>query len=529
MPLKNNRPNIKTPHAIPAITPLEQMALNETAGSLALRDSTSKILSHSLSADNLPTWESMINTAVFSEPEPITPPKPAIPPEPVLAEMPPALDAKLYKPRFPISSWFSKPQRDAITAAAAELYEEDQARWLSQCETITRENDETLKEWERYKHSLIASWQENQEIIWEIWEKKRWQFLDAQDRYNTMLPELKRRYAAAEHGAIEEYNSLILTHSDYPFSFARNNQLEYTPDSKTLAIDYSLPLIEVIPTLKEAKFIKSKNEVKRTYITDKQHHDLYDDLLYAIVIRTIHELFETDTIHAVDNIILNGWINSIDKAVGMEVNRCILSISITRSDFSAINLAHIDPKECFKRFKGVGSTKLSELIPVAPILNLNKNDRRFVSSYDVADSIQEGDNLASMHWEDFEHLIRELFEKEYGINGGEVRVTQASRDGGVDAVIFDPDPIRGGKIVVQAKRYNNVVGVAAVRDLYGTVINEGAMKGILITTSNYGADAYNFSKNKPITLMNGANLLHLLSKHGKNGRINLKEAKEQQG
>ena len=39
-----------------------------------------------------------------------------------------------------------------------------------------------------------------------------------------------------------------------------------------------------------------------------------------------------------------------------------------------------------------------------------------------------------MHWEDFEHLIRELFEKEFSCNGGEVKVTQASRDGGVDAI-----------------------------------------------------------------------------------------------
>ena len=140
--------------------------------------------------------------------------------------------------------------------------------------------------------------------------------------------------------------------------------------------------------------------------------------------------------------------------------------------------------------------------------------------------MQEDDNLAVMHWEDFEHLIRELFEKEFGAHGGEVKVTQASRDGGVDAVIFDPDPIRGGKIVVQAKRYTNTVGVAAVRDLYGTVINEGAMKGILITTSDYGPDAFHFAKDKPLTLMNGANLLYLVEKHGKKARIDLKEAKK---
>jgi len=136
------------------------------------------------------------------------------------------------------------------------------------------------------------------------------------------------------------------------------------------------------------------------------------------------------------------------------------------------------------------------------------------------------ENLATMDWQDFEHLIRELFEKEFGQAGTEVKITQASRDRGVDAIAFDPDPLRGGKFVIQAKRYTNTVDVSAVRDLYGTVVNEGANRGILVTTSNYGRDAYDFSKDKPITLINGANLLHLLEKHGYHVRIDLKEAKQ---
>ena len=98
---------------------------------------------------------------------------------------------------------------------------------------------------------------------------------------------------------------------------------------------------------------------------------------------------------------------------------------------------------------------------------------------------------------------------------------------GVDAIAFDPDPIRGGKIVIQAKRYTNTVGVAAVRDLYGTVMNEGATKGILVTTSDYGPDAYEFAKDKPLVLMNGANLLYLLEKHGHQAQIDIKQAREQ--
>lgn len=47
-----------------------------------------------------------------------------------------------------------------------------------------------------------------------------------------------------------------------------------------------------------------------------------------------------------------------------------------------------------------------------------------------------------------------------------------------------------------------------------------------MTTSNYGNDAYEFAKGKPLQLLNGANLLSLLEKHGHKARINIKEAKE---
>jgi restriction system protein len=130
-----------------------------------------------------------------------------------------------------------------------------------------------------------------------------------------------------------------------------------------------------------------------------------------------------------------------------------------------------------------------------------------------------------MDWLEFEHLIRELFEKEFSPNGGEVKITQSSRDGGVDAIAFDPDPIRGGKIIIQSKRYTNVVGVSSVRDLYGSVLNEGATKGIIVTTSHFGNDAYEFAKGKPLTLIDGSNLLHLLQKHGYNAKIDIQEAK----
>ena len=52
-----------------------------------------------------------------------------------------------------------------------------------------------------------------------------------------------------------------------------------------------------------------------------------------------------------------------------------------------------------------------------------------------------------------------------------------------------------------------------MRDLYGTVQNEGASKGILVTTSGYGQASYEFAEGKPLELLSGPNLLYLLEEH----------------
>ena len=50
-------------------------------------------------------------------------------------------------------------------------------------------------------------------------------------------------------------------------------------------------------------------------------------------------------------------------------------------------------------------------------------------------------------------------------------------------------------------------------------MNEGANKGILVTTSGYGPDAFEFAKDKPIELIEGGGLLFLLQEIGIEARI----------
>jgi restriction system protein len=88
--------------------------------------------------------------------------------------------------------------------------------------------------------------------------------------------------------------------------------------------------------------------------------------------------------------------------------------------------------------------------------------------------------------------------------GYQARLTKASHDAGIDTEAFDPQPIRGGKIVVQCKKYSNVVGASYVRNLYGVIQHEGATKGILITTSHFSSDARTFAHGKPSAMADDA-------------------------
>ena len=431
-----------------------------------------------------------------------------------------------YLPRFSILEKLMPSKKKRIKQELEQDFQQDYVRWLEDKKEIDRVNNNLKNKY----HLDLALWNNSlnaqRNELNSSYDRRRKEFYKQRIEYNKKIEGLKLSYHNLDSDAVQEYCEQILSISDYPPKFPQGFALEYWKDSKILLVDYDLPAKEHLPTLKEVKYVSTRNELKEVHISDSQLNKNYSVTLYTITLRTLHELFEYDTADALTSVCFNGWVNSVNPASGHEENRCVLSIQVNKKEFQAIDLTRVDPKICFTQLKGISYQNLHQLTPIKPILQMTKKDKRFIEGYSVANALDDRTNLAAMDWEDFENLIREIFEKEFSKGGGEVKITRASRDGGVDAVAFDPDPIRGGKIVIQAKRYTNVVGVSAVRDLYGTVVNEGAIKGIRVTTANYGSDAYEFAKDKPITLLNGSNLLHLLEKHGHKAKIDLVEAKK---
>ena len=462
-------------------------------------------------------WEKLV--AEYSLPKPAYPTTFDLPPKPQANK--PAKPVYLQCPRRPqeeqaVAKW--NEDCEQIEAENLRLLNEYTAA-VNRCEI---ENQPAVAEWNKACNRIKAEKSRRQKehaVALEEWNGSRIEY------EKNEVVRLRIDYMSLLPNVVVNYCKQTLSLSDFPENILGKINLEYIPETKILIVDYLLPAPGDLPRVKEVKYVKARNEFVEEFLPERDVNQIYDDVLYQICLRSLYELFETDEANALSAVVFNGWVESVDKATGKDTKACVMSVHAKKEEFQKINLARVDPKACFKALKGVGSSTLHSLTPIAPVLKINREDKRFVTSYAVAGQLDERTNLAAMDWEDFEHLIRELFEKEFSKPGCEVKVTQASRDGGVDSVVLDSDPIHGGKTVIQAKRYTNTVGVAAVRELWGTVLNEGAMKGILVTTADYGPDAYEFAKGKPLVLLNGANLLHLLEKHGHKAKIDIQEAK----
>jgi restriction system protein len=479
-----------------------------------------ELLSSALSKTNFFNWESLKDTSRFEKPEPKPPAIEPLPTKPLSTDS--QFVAAPVIPRINIVDWiFPRVRRRKLTEASTEWenrkkdarqrFAQVNASWETQAKEIRERNQNGLENHEKAK---IA------------WQLERKTFGEKQKIFNSGVDEFKKSYYERSPDALIRYWTELLSRSEYPDSFPRDQIVSFDREAGMLVVDYELPPQKSIPNTKHFKYVVNRKEFQEVAVSDAEFKRLYDEVLYQICLRTLFELFRADDVDVIRNIVFNGWVQAIDKATGANTHPCIMTVQANKAEFLALNLNQVDLKACFRSLKGISGSKLIDFSPVRPVLSLNREDPRFVGSYNVAESLNDKTNLAAMDWLDFENLIRELFEKEFSKNGGEVKITQASRDGGVDAIAFDPDPIRGGKIVIQAKRYTNTVGVAAVRDLFGTVHNEGATKGILVTTSDYGPDAYEFANGKPLTLLSGGELLYLLSKHGYQAKIDIQGAKK---
>ncbi|MDC0773829.1 restriction endonuclease [Streptomyces sp. HD] len=331
-------------------------------------------------------------------------------------------------------------------------------------------------------------------------------------RHNGGIVEVTAGVRRGEPDSVIEYFSAALYSSTaWPDGFPRQVAAAFDPAARQLVLDWEMPTYDVVPEAKSVRYVPSQDQDKETARPVTQRRALYREVLAQSMLLVLHQLFAADEYGILDSVALNGFVDAPDPATGRQSHIFLATVMAGRSGFTELHLEQVDPVSCLTdALRGQLATRPDQLTSVRP-----SRQPRDVGNHVVTHGGDEEPDLYDMDPIAFESLVAELFRA----MGMQAVTTERSNDGGVDVDALDPTPIRGGKIVVQVKRYRATVPPTAVRDLYGTVQDRGANKGVLVTTSAFGPGSHTFARGKPLELISGSELVDLLHRHGLRGRL----------
>ncbi|GGX13108.1 restriction endonuclease [Streptomyces chartreusis] len=331
-------------------------------------------------------------------------------------------------------------------------------------------------------------------------------------RHNAGVVEVTAGVRRGEPDSVIEYFSAALYSSTaWLEGFPRQVAAAFDPAARQLVLDWEMPPYDVVPEAKSVRYVPSQDQDKETARPATQRRALYREVLAQSALLVLHQLFAADEYGILDSVALNGFVDAPDPATGRQSHIFLATVMAGRSGFTELHLEQVDPVSCLTdALRGQLAARPDQLTPVRP-----SRQPQDVGNHVVTHGGDEEPDLYDMDPIAFESLVAELFRA----MGMQAVTTQRSNDGGVDVDALDPTPIRGGKIVVQVKRYRATVPPTAVRDLYGTVQDRGANKGVLVTTSAYGPGSHTFARGKPLELISGSELVDLLHRHGLRGRL----------
>ncbi|MER6916329.1 restriction endonuclease [Streptomyces sp. NPDC000594] len=370
---------------------------------------------------------------------------------------------------------------------------------------------------ERYQHDLgLARAAE---------EQRRAQLAEYRRRYDAwagaQLAEVRQHNAgvarmveglrSGDPDAVVEYFSAALYSSqEWPQGLPRQLSAAFDRGARQLVLSWELPGFDVVPPARSVRYVAASDQLKEVARPVTQRRAVYRDVLAQCLLLALRDLFAADEHGVLDSVALSGFVDDVDPATGRHAEIVLASVTVSRQDFAPLRLDQVSAVDCLEGIRGRLSAKPDTRVAVRP-------DRLpgDVGAGVVSHGGGDDPDLLEMDPVEFEGLVAELFRA----RGMRAVTTQRSNDGGVDVEAFDPDPISGGRIIVQVKRYRNTVPPTAVRDLYGTVQDAGANKGVLVTTSGFGPGSYTFANGKPLTLVSGVELVELLNGHGLRGRL----------
>ena len=156
----------------------------------------------------------------------------------------------------------------------------------------------------------LKAYEERKTIALQDYFSAKQEFEAEQRQHNADVIFLRESFENCEECAIEKYASVVLANSHYPSELDMDFDVDYVGTDSTLYISFLLPRIDDLPMIDRYTFNQSEDEIREHPMSKVNAVALYEKILFAVGIRTIHEMFEAIYNNAVEFVVFKGYILS---------------------------------------------------------------------------------------------------------------------------------------------------------------------------------------------------------------------------
>jgi hypothetical protein len=158
----------------------------------------------------------------------------------------------------------------------------------------------------------------------------------------------------------------VLRAMPLPCGIIPNPDVEYSPFTRQLVVNYELPTVDVVPTAKAYRYVKSREAVVETARPAGQVKALYASTIAQLTLLSLATVFELDGEHQFGVVIFNGVVETTDPNTGQPIRPCVISMRVDPDTFAGIDLEDVDPSVCLKKLSARVSPNPAGLVGVSP-------------------------------------------------------------------------------------------------------------------------------------------------------------------
>lgn len=279
----------------------------------------------------------------------------------------PALPALQYppEPAFvphpPLGALAGKKKKQAALEQAETQHQIRLQQWQERCQTmytdyLAAQENAKAKEGQRIVKVAAARDAYDQEC--------REREAEAQ-AHNEELAKLINGLAFDVEDAITEYVGIVLSNSAYPDAFPVTHDDKFDLATRELTLQVWVPESSTVPTAKEYKYTKARDEITATALPVKAQKDRYADAVWQVAVRTLHEVFEADRAAKIHSIALTVGVDRVAPSTGLHESIPLVVVAADRETFSAFDLANVVPEATLSHLGAAMSKSPFDATPAA--------------------------------------------------------------------------------------------------------------------------------------------------------------------